>query len=132
MNQSPRSAGSLIRKIVAVIILVPLAIVFIGFAVANRQDVTVSLDPFNFAHPAYSRTMRLFEPIFAALILGVVIGGLASWLRHGGWRRTALRLEREAATLRSEIASLRHRNEPPAAPAPAERLERPKLGAPVR
>ena len=54
LNAAPRSAGSVLRKIVAAIILVPLAVVIIAFAVANRQIVTVSLDPFSAEHPAAS------------------------------------------------------------------------------
>jgi len=76
----------LLRKLVAVIILVPLAVAIVVFAVANRQDVVISFDPFDTAHPAYSRTTWLFVPIFAALIIGVVIGGVASWLGQGKWR----------------------------------------------
>ena len=40
------------RKIVTAIILVPLAVVIIAFAVANRQIVTVSFDPFSVTEPA--------------------------------------------------------------------------------
>ena len=48
------------RKIVTGLILVPLAIVIIAFAVANRQMVTVSFDPFSSASPAYAATLPLF------------------------------------------------------------------------
>ena len=116
----------------AVVILVPLAIVLVAFAVANRQDVMVSLDPFNPAQPAYSRTMWLFVPIFAALIIGVAIGGFASWLRHGKWRRLARRAERGANALRGELATLRHRPEAPLAPPQAPLPERLQLKPPVR
>ena len=46
------------RKIVTALILVPLAIVLIMFAVANREIVTVSLDPFNSAEPALACACR--------------------------------------------------------------------------
>ena len=97
----------MLRKIVAAVILIPLAIVIIAFAVANRQIVTVSLDPFSSEHPASSLTLPLFVLITALLIAGVVIGGVAAWLRQARWRRVARRLEREVATLRGEVASLR-------------------------
>ena len=38
--------SAMFRKIVAAIIVVPLVIVIVAFAVANRQAVTVSFDPF--------------------------------------------------------------------------------------
>jgi hypothetical protein len=126
LTQAPRSVAGTFRKIVAVIVLVPLAMIIVAFAVANRQDVTISLDPFNPGQPAYSQTMWLFVPIFAVLILGVAIGGLVSWLRHGKWRRMARRYEREVIALRGEIASLRGKPEHSLVPGqvpPAERLQ---------
>ena len=45
----------MLRRIIAALILVPLAIVLIAFAVANRQDVTVSFDPFSSVAPALQR-----------------------------------------------------------------------------
>ena len=97
----------MLRKIVAAVILIPLAIVIIAFAVANRQVVTVSLDPFSSEHPASSLTLPLFALILVLLIAGVVIGGVAAWLRQAKWRRVARRLEREAEQLRGEVALLR-------------------------
>lgn len=134
MSGGPQRAGSLFRKVVAALIVVPLAVVIIAFAIANRQDVTVSFDPFDPAHAAYSITIWLFVPILAALIAGVAIGGLASWLRHGRWRRVARRLEREAHQLRGELESHKRSTGLSASPAPppgrpADRLQ---LRAPVR
>ncbi|MGD0147830.1 MAG: LapA family protein [Xanthobacteraceae bacterium] len=108
MSREPRSSGGVLRKIVAAVILIPLAIVIIAFAVANRQIVTVSLDPFSSEHPATSLTLPLFVLVIGLLIAGVLIGGAASWLRHGHLRRTARRFERDIRELRSELASLRH------------------------
>jgi uncharacterized integral membrane protein len=133
LTREPRSAGSVLRKIVAAVILVPLAIVIIAFAVANRQIVTVSLDPFSPEHPASSVTLPLFALVIGLLIVGVLIGGTASWLRHGNLRRTARRFEREMRELRSELASLRHTPSGgasvPDAGNPPERL---RLRAPVQ
>ena len=39
------------RKIVTAIIVVPLVVIIVAFAVANRQTVTVSFDPFSSAAP---------------------------------------------------------------------------------
>ena len=49
----------------------PLALVIIALAVANRQSVTVSLDPFAGSEPAVSVTLPLFALIFILLIVGV-------------------------------------------------------------
>jgi uncharacterized integral membrane protein len=107
LTQASRSAGNLFRKIIAAVILVPLAVVIIAFAVANRQIVTVSLDPFSAEHPAASLTLPLFALVIVLLVLGVLIGGIAAWLRQSKWRRTARRLEREIADLHIEIEALK-------------------------
>jgi uncharacterized integral membrane protein len=96
----------LLRKIVAAVILVPLAVIIIAFAMANRANVTVSFDPFAAAEPAASVTLPLFALVILLLILGVVIGGVASRLRHGKWRGTARRVERELQQLRGKLAAL--------------------------
>ena len=133
MTRESHSAGQVLRKIVAVVILIPLAVVIIAFAVANRQIVTVSLDPFSSEHPASSLTLPLFGLIIALLIAGVVIGGVAAWLRQAKWRRVARRLEREVEGLRGEVASLKRSSgsvaSVPEAANPPERLQ---LRAPVQ
>jgi uncharacterized integral membrane protein len=107
LTDATRSTGNIFRKIIAAIILVPLAVVIIAFAVANRQIATVSLDPFSAEHPAASLTLPLFALVIVLLVIGVLIGGIASWLRQSKWRRTARRLEREVADLRIEIEALK-------------------------
>ncbi|MGA8611626.1 MAG: LapA family protein [Xanthobacteraceae bacterium] len=93
----------MLRKIVATLILLPLAIVMIAFAVANRQIVTVSLDPFGGSTPAASLTLPLFALVIVLLIFGVLIGGLAAWVRQGRWRSAARRWERQAQALRKKL-----------------------------
>jgi uncharacterized membrane protein YciS (DUF1049 family) len=134
LSRAQRSAGGLVRRIVAVLILVPLAVVIIAFAMANRQEVTVSFDPFASAPSAFVATTWLFVPIIAALILGVAIGGFAAWLGHGKWRRAARRLEREVGVLRRELDGLKGAaaGGGPKTAAPAEPPERLRLKAPVR
>ncbi len=96
----------MLRRLVAAVILVPLAIIIIAFAVANRLTVTVSFDPFSPHEPAASVALPLFVPIIVALIVGVVIGGVASWLRQGKWRGAARRFERELHRLREKVHAL--------------------------
>jgi uncharacterized integral membrane protein len=109
------------RKIVTTIIVVPLAAVIIAFAVANRETVTVSFDPFSATSPAYAATLPLFAVILLVLIVGVLVGGIAAWLRQSKWRRAARQLDGENRTLRAELDAVRRRfavNEPAAAAPP--------------
>ncbi len=99
----------MLRKVVTALILVPLAILFVTFAVANRQTIVVSLDPFDQASPAFAVAMPLFGLTIALLIVGVVIGGMAAWLRQAKWRRAARVAESEARELRAEVERLKRR-----------------------
>lgn len=99
----------MIRKIVTAVIVVPLAMLIVAFAVANRQAVTVSFDPFSAASPAYAATVPLFMLIFVLVILGVIVGGSAAWLRQSKWRRTAGRLDADVRALHQELEMLRRR-----------------------
>lgn len=118
----------MIRKIVTALILVPLAIVLIAFAVANRQSVVVSLDPFDQAHPVQSLTVPLFALILALVIAGVIVGGIAAWLRQGKWRRAARLAQAEARELRAEVERLKQRLGPSIIPSePAQRDYTPQL-----
>ena len=102
------------RKFFAIAILVPLAIIFVMFAVANREIITVSFDPFDSAHPALALKMPLFMLIFVLVAVGVVVGGIAAWFRQHKWRMRARRAEAEARDLRARLDAGEQRRNLPA------------------
>jgi len=93
------------RKFLNTLIVLPLALIFIAFAVANRHFVTLSLDPFNSANPAVALTLPLFVVVIAMAALGVIAGGIATWFGQRRWRRAARRLEDELQDARARLAS---------------------------
>ena len=95
------------RKFFTALVVIPLGIIFIVFAVANRHLVTVSFDPFNSVNPSLAVTMPLFVVIIAVAILGVAAGGSATWFRQRRWRRASRQHEADARRARAEIAYLR-------------------------
>ncbi len=95
------------RKFFTALIVIPLGLISIVFAVANRHFVTVSFDPFNSRDPSLSVSMPLFVLLIAVAILGVVAGGSATWFRQRHWRRAARQHEADARAARSELADLR-------------------------
>lgn len=101
----------MLRKIVNVLVVLPLAIVFIVFAVANRHMVTLSFDPFDSSDAALGVTMPLFVVIIACVTLGVVVGGIVTWFGQRRWRRAARLHEAEARNARSQLADLRGRSQ---------------------
>ena len=113
------------RKFFTALVVIPLGLIFIVFAVANRHFVTVSFDPFNSTDPAIAVSMPLFAVIIAVAILGVAAGGMATWFRQRHWRRAARRHEADARRARAEIADLR-------AAAVVSRGGTPQLAAPAQ
>jgi uncharacterized integral membrane protein len=95
------------RKIVTAFVLVPLGIVIVMFAVANREIIAVSFDPFDSAKPAVAFRMPLFILIFVLVGVGVLIGGIAAWLRQHRWRVRARRAEADVRRLRTELDAQR-------------------------
>jgi uncharacterized integral membrane protein len=112
----------MIRRFATALILVPLAILLLCLAVANRQSVVVSFDPFDSAHPALTRALPLYVLMLMLVIGGVLIGGVAAWLRQGKWRRAARLADAQARELRVEVEHLRRRlgSPLPAHPLPAD------------
>ena len=106
------------RKIVAVVILIPLAVVIVMFAVANRETVTLSFDPFSAAQPAFALQLPMFVLIFLLVGVGVLVGGIAAWLRQHRWRARARRAEAEARELRTRLDQTAAPRLPPANDAP--------------
>ncbi|MCO4317028.1 LapA family protein [Phyllobacterium sp. 21LDTY02-6] len=92
----------MINRIVVVVILIPLAIILIALSVANRSTVSFTIDPFNPGNPALSYNAPLFVWLFAALMLGLVIGSLATWYNQGRYRKAARQRRLEAEMLRKE------------------------------
>ncbi|TMJ18208.1 MAG: DUF1049 domain-containing protein [Alphaproteobacteria bacterium] len=112
------------RKYFTALIVIPLGLFFIVFAVANRHFVTVSFDPFNSADPSVAIRLPLFLVIIMVAIIGVVAGGSATWFRQRRWRRAARQHEADARAARSELADLRA--------AAATRYDRGRLPAPAQ
>jgi uncharacterized integral membrane protein len=95
------------RKFFTALIVIPLGLLFIVFAVANRHLVTVSFDPFNTRAPSVGVTMPLFAVIIVVAILGVVAGGIATWFRQRHWRWAARQHEADARQAQAQLADLR-------------------------
>ena len=95
------------RKFLTALIVIPLGLILVVFAVSNRHFVTVSLDPFVSSDPSFSVAMPLFLLLILVAALGVVAGGLAVWFGQRHWRRAARRHEADARSARTELAGLR-------------------------
>ncbi|KQO73607.1 MULTISPECIES: LapA family protein [unclassified Methylobacterium] len=89
------------------LVLLPVAILVVAFAVANRDVVRVSFDPVSPDMPVFSAALPLYLLLFIAVAIGVLLGGCGAWLGQAGTRRTSAARRREIRRLESETARLK-------------------------
>jgi uncharacterized integral membrane protein len=101
----------MMRTLLTAVVLAPLGILILLFALANRQWISVSLDPFSAQDPAVTVSLPVFFVVLFALMAGVVIGGAATWLSQAKWRRAARRHRAALRRVLSESAPTKPRVE---------------------
>lgn len=77
------------KKIIRVVIFIPIAIVLILLSIANRQSATLALNPFEPTDQVLSISGPFFVFIFIALMLGMVLGSFITWFKQGKYRQKA-------------------------------------------
>lgn len=87
-----------LKKFLTWIVLAPAAVIVIAFAIANRHQVDVNLDPLPLTLVA-----PLYVVVMLAILVGLVIGGWGAWQRGSKWRRRAREQSRQAARLSGEL-----------------------------
>lgn len=92
----------MVKKVVTLVVFVPLAIVLIVLSVANRQTVTLALNPFRPDDAYLSLTAPFFVFLFLALIVGLLLGSGATWLAQGKYRKKARNESRAAVRWQAE------------------------------
>jgi uncharacterized integral membrane protein len=88
------------NRFVLIVVFVPLAIILIALAVANRELVAFTFDPFNPGNPALTLELPLFVFLFLALAIGLVVGSAATWIKQGHYRKLARLRAQEVQSLR--------------------------------
>lgn len=99
------------RKLINLLILVPVAIVLIVLSVANSKPVTLALNPFDPSDEVLSVSWPFFVFLFLALLIGMVVGSLATWFRQGRYRKKARQGAKEAVHWHTEADKQRERVE---------------------
>ena len=97
------------RRIFNIVITIPVAIVLLIFMVANRQLVTLSLDPTTRETPFLAFQLPMFVVIFAALLVGIVAGGTLVWWKQGAYRKLARKEHRDAELWHKKADEARER-----------------------
>jgi len=106
-----------------------LALSLTAVALANRDPVRVRLLPDDLAELTgltWSSERPLFLVIFAAIIVGVLIGFVWEWFREAGIRGKASTSSREVARLERELARMRDQTGTPPQDEVLALLDRPQ------
>ena len=74
----------------------------VAFGVANRHLVRFVFDPISGPGSSAAVEAPLFIYLFAALIVGFLLGGAVAWISQGRWRRAARRRQHELFELKKE------------------------------
>jgi uncharacterized integral membrane protein len=102
-----------LRRLLRWLVGLPIVLIVIAFAVANRRWVTLSLDPFSQDAPSASIDLPLWILFFLGIFVGLLVGWAASWWAQGKHRKAARDARAESAKLQSELAELRRASPPP-------------------
>ena len=91
-----------IRRFFNWLVGLPVAVVAVVFAVANRQWITVSFDPLSRDQPFASVNMPMWVLFFCGVFAGLFVGWAAAWLAQGKWRKAAREARIDLARAHSE------------------------------
>ncbi len=95
-------------RLIKYLIVAPVAILLFAFAFANRDWVTVSFNPFvSGDDAAFSLSAPLFLVIVAAIMIGVIAGGVSTWFAQGRHRRALRQFRADADKLRADLQAAR-------------------------
>ncbi|MEM1364829.1 MAG: LapA family protein [Pseudomonadota bacterium] len=112
----------MLRRIFQILIVIPIALVLLMFMVANRKPVLVSFDPFSPEDPALAFQVPLFLLIFAAVLIGLILGGAIVWARQHRYRKLARDEHREVEKLKTRVEAEKTRADThdPSVPTPGQ------------
>lgn len=95
------------RRFLSWLIGLPLAIIMIAFAVANRDVVKVSLDPLTREDPWFAIDMPLWILFFAGIFVGLIVGWLSAWFSQSKWRKASRKAQSDLGVARMENERLK-------------------------
>ena len=95
-----------IKKFFWFVVMLPIGIVLATLMVINRHSVGFVYNPFVAKEFAQKIEMPFFFYLLGALIVGTIIGGMATWFAQGRWRKAARKRSREAHELRKKADDL--------------------------
>jgi uncharacterized membrane protein YciS (DUF1049 family) len=96
-----------LRRILRWVIWLPVAIIVISFAVANRQWTRLSLDPFSSTSPFLTIEMPLWLLFIVGVFIGLIVGWMMCWFAQGRHRKLARDRAKDIVRLQSELETVK-------------------------
>ncbi len=97
----------MLNRLLWIVLGIPVAVVTVALAIANTQRVRLVLDPFRPEAPVLTTPpIPLYGLLLGALILGVILGGVSTWMTQGRWRKTARAKSQDAMRWQQEADRL--------------------------
>lgn len=92
-------------KVLFWLLFLPFAVIAAVFAVNNRGEVALSLDPL-----PYTVSLPVYMAVLLAALLGFLLGAALVWVAQGKWRRMARRNARQMNALERDLSGQREEN----------------------
>ena len=96
----------MLRRVIWTVVAFPIGLLLVTLAVSNGHRVRLVLDPFRPDEPVLSVVLPFYAYLNAALLDGVVLGGVEMWMTQGRWRRNARRRGADAVRWQAEADRL--------------------------
>ncbi|WP_424983993.1 LapA family protein [Maritalea sp. S77] len=94
----------MLKRVVTWFFLIPLALLFAFFALANRQEIQLGIDPISPESPFLGPfPVPLFIVIYGALLLGIVLGGVGAYMGQHKKRAELRALRKEHTKLKQQM-----------------------------
>lgn len=97
------------KRLITLFIIAPIAILVIWLAVTNRTPVTVAIPPDVGGQPIFTFSAPLYMLIFGSVLLGLVLGSMATWFKQGKHRKAAREQKVEATKWHFEADKAKER-----------------------
>lgn len=92
------------KRLVALIVLIPVGVILIAFIIANRETVALSLDPFQSGSESFTYHAPFFVWLFLFLAIGIIIGGISVWFSQHRFRKALKDTQTELQGLKMDIS----------------------------
>ena len=99
----------MLKRLLFVVVVLPIALILLALAVANRQMVSLNWNPFTPDFPGHQITAPMFVFLFLVFAGGMIVGSMATWFKQSRYRKRARAKEAEAEEWRYKADRERER-----------------------